>query len=237
MNFVDSVKRSLNRFAKSRGYRIEKVVDYGDATLDIFPVLVEALEPASSNFFFVEVGANDGCSGDPIHDQICSYGWRGLLLEPQPSVFEKLVKNYSGFEGLIFENVALGTADGTQKLYTFEDADYLASFDRKTLEKRSHGNTNIKEIDVKVKTFQTLYSEHQVDRVDLLLVDTEGFDFEVIKMALDTGLAKPRLIRYEHLHLTSSERAACISLLAKCGYKMLRDGRDTIALHCPKDLA
>lgn len=229
MNISERVKKFLNKAANRRGYRIERIVDFGQHQIDVFEILIEQIDPMSPDFFFIEVGANDGCSGDPVHESVKRYGWHGLLLEPQPDVFEKLTKNYRDQSQLILENAALGEQDGTMPFYTLEGSDYLATFDRNTLAKRSPDPSKIIEIPVQVMTFATLMQKHGIQRVDLLMVDTEGFDYQIIKMALKDGLPKPRLIRYEHLHLTTSSRNACVDLLVSNGYKLLRDERDTIA--------
>jgi hypothetical protein len=35
-------------------------------------------------FTFIQVGAFDGITTDPLHKYITRYGWRGILMEPQP---------------------------------------------------------------------------------------------------------------------------------------------------------
>ncbi len=77
---------------------------------------------------------------------------------------------------------------------------------------------------------------HQIQRVDLLVIDTEGFDYEAIRLALQNGLPNlPRLIRYEHLHLSTADRRKCSELLAQHDYRLHRDGVDTIAYRPPPD--
>ena len=44
------------------------------------------------DFFFIQVDANDGKSGDPIHEHVMALKLRGILLEPQPDVFLRLKK-------------------------------------------------------------------------------------------------------------------------------------------------
>lgn len=72
------------------------------------------------DFFFVQIGANDGLRNDPIHHYVRKYGWKGILVEPQSKVFSSLVKNYEGHSGLIFENVAIGEEDGEIELFTID---------------------------------------------------------------------------------------------------------------------
>ncbi len=229
MKTVHRLKTTVSRLAKLCGYRLERIVDYSDYQLDIFPVLIDRLNPTDPDFFFVQVGANDGKSGDPIHHLVRQYHWKGLLLEPQPQVFQRLCENYRDETQLILENAALSHEDSTQSFYTVDGSSYLGSFDRNALVKRVRDVSKIIEVSVQAVTYPGLVSRHRIDRVDLLQVDTEGFDYQVIKMTVGEHLPYPRLIRYEHLHLSTSDRAACAEYLASHHYKLMRDGRDTIA--------
>ena len=69
-------------------------------------------------FFFVQIGAFDGVTADPIYHLVRRYGWRGVLVEPQVEAFERLKQNYSGQPHLQFFNVAIGTKDGEISLFT-----------------------------------------------------------------------------------------------------------------------
>ena len=94
MNVTERLKLAINRLARRYGYHIERIVDYSDHQLDVFALLIRQIEPRSPEFFFIQVGANDGRTGDPIRKHIERYQWRGLLLEPLPNVFEVLTRNY-----------------------------------------------------------------------------------------------------------------------------------------------
>ena len=92
-------------------------------------------------FFFVQIGAFDGQTGDPIHGFVTTHGWRGILVEPQKRHFEALKATYGGQSDLIFRNVAVGERRESRVLYKIrEDAPGLpvwapqaASFDRATV--------------------------------------------------------------------------------------------------------
>jgi FkbM family methyltransferase len=59
------------------------------------------------DFFFVNIGANDGVVADPTYPFIRKYGWRGIAVEPVPYVFEQLERNYAGLDGVILEQAAI----------------------------------------------------------------------------------------------------------------------------------
>ena len=46
--------------------------------------------------------------GQALREFILKYHWKGVLIEPQPDVFERLKANYAGLnDALSFENVAI----------------------------------------------------------------------------------------------------------------------------------
>jgi hypothetical protein len=46
-------------------------------------------------------------------------------------------------------------------------------------------------------SLNSLLKEHQVTKVDLLQIDTEGYDLEII-LNLDFKVIKPKIIHFEH---------------------------------------
>src|SRR6476620_2449700 len=79
--------------------------------------LLTRLGVATSDVFFVEVGANDGVSFDPLHTYIIRHRWRGLLVEPLPDLFRQLKETYKQCTGLIFENMAIAEKPGCRDMY------------------------------------------------------------------------------------------------------------------------
>ncbi len=229
MRFTARLKRTVNGVLGHYGYRVERIVDYQKHQLNVLELAVNALQPEDPDFFFIQVGAHDGRTGDPIRPFIERFGWRGLLLEPQPEVFKALTANYRHQQQLILVNVALAQSDGTVALYAIEGSSLRSSFNRDALVAHAGREKKITALPVRALTFSSLCRQYEIRRVDVLMIDTEGFDYQVVNMALAEGL-RPRLIRYEHLHLSIADRNACARLLVDCGYRLLRDGIDTLAL-------
>ena len=68
--------------------------------------------------------------------------------------------------------------------------------------------------------------------MNILQIDTEGFDYEIIKsIAFDRY--KPDIIIYEYLHLTLYQNFACIEFLQDKGYLLWKntDSFDVVALN------
>jgi FkbM family methyltransferase len=209
-----------------------------------------------SNFFFVQVGAFDGKSNDHVYELAIKWGLKGLIVEPQPDAFQALRANYQGCDQLVFENVAIAYEDGNKPLYRVRKGiDFLqyvnqvASFDpehtRKMLQHHITRQASagvrgefrrlnlafqdcIESQPVKTRTFRSLLATHGVSRYDFLQVDTEGFDFEVLKMA-DIENNHPTLINYEHEHLRPEDQQASWDYLKRLNYHIFTHHGDTAA--------
>jgi FkbM family methyltransferase len=250
-----TLKYSLKNFASQFGLEITKRNPNLDTGLVTFIGLREFLDwylntLDHNHFFFIQIGANDGRMHDPLHAIIKKYKLKGLLIEPQPNVFEKLKENYTGQDQLIFENSAIAEQSGTLPFYSISDALYIkdndfnfsgmSSFSREHAVKnfyrfakrynvKGSADDHIKTINVSAITFSDLLKKHNIERYDLLQIDAEGYDFEIIK-TLDFSAHKPRIIHFEHNSLSPNDRKACWELLRENGYINGLCGTDTLSL-------
>jgi FkbM family methyltransferase len=178
---------------------------------------------------FVQIGSNDGVVHDPIHQVVRTCGWSGVLVEPLPPLYERLVANYEGVPNLAFENAAIGTVDGTSTLYSVDPRpgdpywiDQVASFDRATLEGHADRITGVRERIVEVPvaslTLATLIERHGLRSVDLMHIDVEGYDFEVLKQIDFASPWAPTFIIYEREHFDRDTDRAAHRLLRDAGY-------------------
>jgi len=203
--------------------------------------------------FFICIGANDGMTDDPYYKFIRRDKWQGILIEPQRSIFERLRKNYSKFKfnGLKFENVAIFEKNEIRKLYkvsfsnsrrasgisSFIKDDVMKVLEAGYAEKISReDNVNIpvnKEDwitteDVVCITFNNLLSKYKITKIDLLAIDTEGYDYEIIR-TIPFERIKPKVIIYEHTHFNEIVKNECSEFLKSLGYKLKITKSDTIA--------
>ncbi len=78
-------------------------------------------------------------------------------------------------------------------------------------------------------TLQQLLDRHQIEHLDLLQIDAEGYDFEILQ-TLDFSKTKPTFINYERVLLQENE-PACRRLLSDQGYMLMDWGeKDTLAI-------
>jgi FkbM family methyltransferase len=196
--------------------------------------LMEHLTRKLETVSFIQVGANDGSHADPINPFVTSGRWRGILIEPLPSTFKRLKENYQNLEGLTFVNVAVGAEDSEAVFYSVQDPhSALSSFSRDNVAKHRHWLPNVldlvDEISVPVKRLDTILAEHRISDFDVLVVDAEGFD-DVVIASVDLDSHRPKMIMFEHVHLTGPGSADLMAQLSGAGYSLIYDGYDCIAV-------
>ena len=236
-----SVKRRLvkafGRVLSSMGYRLTRIMETNP--IDLLELSLRNAVARGTQLTFIQIGANDGITGDPLRPFVQKYNWEGAFIEPQPDKCSRLIENYGSRFKLHFLNCAIDYQSGSRALYRFKPdarvpawASGLASFDRNHLlkfQELSQYFDLIEAVDVKTKTAPEILEECELDRIDLLQIDVEGFDFDVIKMFFSQGVL-PSWLNFEHFHLDGDKREACALLLKEKGYRWLEYGRDTLAL-------
>jgi FkbM family methyltransferase len=187
-----------------------------------------ALAKKQKDVFFVEIGANDGCSGDFLYYFVKKYKWRGIALEPVPDIFAKLQRTYQNDKNVIPLCAALAERDGALMFYRVqpgedvpEICDQLGSFSRDVIVSHKPLFPAIEEriVDVEVKTvrFDTLARQFGIEKIDVIVIDTEGYDFEVLKQ-IDFQRFRPSVVIYEQLHLSNTAKEESQALLRGLGY-------------------
>lgn len=230
----------IRSFLEERGLSIQRVGLPEGHEIDVLTLLLERLPVDGTDFQLVQVGANDGTMDDPVHRYILERGWSCLLIEPIPSVFERLIETYRGRPGTNLENCAVAEHNGVVTMYRVAPdpslppyTQALASFDRRVILKQERTvpgiGRHIVPIEVPALTMRSLLDRHAIDHIHLLAIDTEGFDAKVVRMTLDSG-RRPDIIYFESTHLSLTDKRDCGSQLAEAGYRYLTIGRDTIAV-------
>lgn len=211
-------------------------------------LLQQRLLRRSGDFFFVQVGAFDGASDDPLHRYVTQLKLRGALVEPQPQPFAALRANYAQHPQVQLFNVAIAESDGVRDFYRVRSgvpslpawSQQLASFDRANIVKHKHGipahgipaipdiEQHIAVEPVTCLTFASLLQQAGAREIDLLQIDAEGYDVTLVR-AFPFHLTRPALIRYEHLHSDRAAQADCVRFLKQLGYRLVFEPSDTLA--------
>lgn len=159
-----------------------------------------------SGGFFIEAGANDGFNQSNTYYLEKFRGWQGILIEGIPELYHQCVaerKNSRVF------NCALVAADFTEPDITMKYANLMSIVegalknevgDRTHLKKgrEAQKRENIVPYEVKVpaRTLTSILDECQVEAIDLLSLDVEGFELNVLK-GLDFTRYQPKYILLE----------------------------------------
>lgn len=173
------------------------------------------------NFFFVQVGANDGRSGDPIHELVARHNLAGLAIEPLPDLFEQLRKTYRKSPKVKLANIAIHTTEQEVTLYRVRAgavvpgwAHGIASLNPRHYELCNDANlqfnpnmavidsSDIIEEKVPADSLDSVLKRYEVKHIDLFQVDTEGYDEEILRMLLATEF-RPKIISFERVHMSS----------------------------------
>ncbi len=183
---------------------------------------------------FIQIGAFDGIVGDPLRKYIVLCGWRGILVEPQPYAVERLRSLYADNTRISIIPAAMDRQPGTRILYTVDSCNLpgwaggLASFDRENIVKHAGLvaglETMIREITVPCISFASVLQQAP-DRIDVLQIDTEGYDGEILGMFPFEDF-RPAIVHWEVKHLTKRQREECLERLGRTGYRFASSGSE-----------
>jgi len=192
------------------------------------------------DFFFLQIGGNDGVTHDPLNEIIQKRKLKGIIVEPIESYFRELSVKYSGNDRIKLVNVAIYHENTTVKMYRVnpeipnlpEWTKGIASLDLHHHKKSNTPSDHIIAEEVKAITLETLFNTYDVSYVDLLQIDTEGFDYAILKM-WNFSVMKPKIISFEHglidKIMTKEQFLELTSMFIDQGYKILMKEYDCIA--------
>jgi FkbM family methyltransferase len=193
------------------------------------------------NVFFVQIGSNDAEFGDPITGYVKTKSWRGIMIEPVPYIFERLRRNFES-DRIRVICCAIAEQTGQRPFYSLKPDkdpslprwyDQLGSFRKDVILKHCDLvpdlEKRIQKINVRCLTYDQLLGELGVNKVDLLHVDTEGYDYIIIRqIKLDSS--GPEFLIFEHKHMLVSERRELLQTFRRRGYRCLVGTNDIVCI-------
>ena len=168
--------------------------------------------------FLVDVGAHAGRSLSNSLPFILR-GWRAILLEPLPRVYDQLCYEHRNHPHAICLNMAASDQAGSLPLFLGSDGDIGMT---STLSQDSNEwfDTHRTEESIQVKTekLTSILDQHDWPTdFGLLLVDAEGMDYEVLT-GLDFTRYRPTIVVTEEYVGNPEKHAAKYQLLRANGY-------------------
>ena len=200
------------------------------------------------DIFVLKIGANDGITNDPLATLLVADArYHGLLVEPIPMYAAMLRANFGKCGRFAIEQAAVAASSGTANMYYVDEnalngieianSDWLrsvASLDKlhviKHLSPEMH--SAVKEASVECLTVDALLSRNNVQKVDLLHIDCEGFDYVILRQ-FDFSTLRPRVVLFEQKHLTAQDRQASKIMMELAGYKVEEMETDFFCLAKP----
>jgi FkbM family methyltransferase len=185
-----------------------------------------------------------------------NFGWKGLLVEPLVDVYENELKvTYASVSNILLANVALAATEGQLPFYRvaisrarwatglsgFRKENIQAHIENGYIQRRasedglqlpSNLDAIVETIFVPTTTVEKLFKSHDVSRVDVICIDTEGFDFEVLKL-IDFTRYRPDIVIFESKNLSDDDYTSAKRMLEGAGYFLYWDGGDTLGTREP----
>lgn len=153
--------------------------------------LLEAIDTSAS--YYVEIGANDGVSQSNTVALELSYGWKGLLIEPINSTFEKLKKNRSKRRNYLLRSACVSSSfpGSTVELIYANLMTTAVGLDSDVADPYAHAasggrflspNDSLRIESVPAITMtRALEMAGAPNKIGLLSLDVEGAELEVLK--------------------------------------------------------
>jgi FkbM family methyltransferase len=134
------------------------------------------------NGFFVDIGAYDGeCDSNSLFFE--NLGWKGICIEPNPEMFEKMIK----VRKCICSPYAISDKNETTQFFQIKEGPVVLSglvneFSSKSIERiheyNLETNQNFDYIDIECKTFDNIVD---IYNIDFLSLDTEGNELKILQ--------------------------------------------------------
>jgi FkbM family methyltransferase len=214
---------------------------------------------AHEAFTVVQVGAYVGDTpNDPLYGFLRSTlpghpSRVAVLVEPVREYFDALREAYRDLPTVRLENVAIAEEAGERDLYRLPPdvdptkhghMDWLSQVSslRPDRFERHDGDARRQAFLRQFSTVETvqcwtlgeLLERHDLEHVDLLQIDAEGYDYEILR-TIDFSQWRPRFINYERILLHEDE-PACRAMLIDADYLLFDWDLDTLAVALPAQL-
>lgn len=187
-------------------------------------LIIETLLPFKKEGFYIDVGANHPIKYNNTF-LFKNKGWWGINIEPNPKRM-KLFKMLR--RGDINLNVGIGQTESELDFYVF-DEHTLSTFDTNSVEEfKKIGHKVIEVIKVPIVPLKNILEKYCAKQeIDLLSIDTEGYDLEVLK-SNDWNKFRPRFIIIETLEYRKEGEGKKLnniydSFMLEVGYNKIAD--------------
>ncbi|KAL4427678.1 hypothetical protein ABPG75_001767 [Micractinium tetrahymenae] len=203
---------------------------------------------------WVQIGANTLDSLNTKNDPLLAFvdrvpTWKKFFVEPIPQLYDKLKESVKRWPNSHAVQLAISpnasVAETVAAMYCLEEgfqeqrlgtdlpywANQLCSFDP-THAMRHFPGKPVRAVNVTAVSVPEMLSRLGLQAVDVLLIDTEGFDAQVVRQ-IPFDRIRPSLVLWEHKHLHESRHATEEYMRAQCYAVFQVDHENTAGLALP----
>ena len=237
------IKNLFLKILEKKGFISKWSLPNSKFNYDALYVLLFALQ--KKNYKIIQIGANDGITGDPINRFIKDFNKSITYMgfEPQILQFNQLKKNYQNFDNFYFINQCVGKEDKTKFYYLNKRYQDLCkkknwrftggtnslikeNLSSRLIKKNLNPEDYVESLQVEVlplkKSIEKNYENiiENFIEIDLLQIDAEGYDDEVIYNS-SIDFFKPKYINFEYKNLSKTKLENLIKFLNNNHYSCI----------------
>lgn len=190
----NSWREAIRSLSYRSGFSISRIPKGGSFGLDPFQDIAKVLAKPDPIVF--DVGANVG-------QTVLRLGWLFPAptihcFEPSPTTFRALEDATRGSTNVTLNNIGLGDRPGQLTLLENSSPD-MSSF----LEPGDVWGTITERTEVAVSTVDAYCEEKHIDQIDFLKIDTQGYDYQVLRGA--SGMLSRGSVKFALCEMTLDE--------------------------------
>ena len=214
--------KAILQSLKVHAFRITKkilnpksVTSYGQGGEDL--ILERLFEGKAKTLFYVDVGSNDPVQRSNTY-LFYLRGWSGLAIDGNP----KLIEQHKLIRPRDLALCALISDTEEDKIFTIFEDTCVSSADENQVRQMKKTRTGYREVKIKTKTLDTIFTQHNIPRkFDLLSIDVEGNDYKAL-VGLDFTKYQPSVIVIEDhaFDISNPDSSDIHAFLTSNGYRL-----------------
>jgi FkbM family methyltransferase len=240
---IGKITRELKKFPPL--FDLVKKISRGCGYSDpVYEILVDFFNHVNHGLF-IQIGANDGMSHDPIREFIISnQAWKGIFIEPIPDQISKCqfsYKFYNQNERFEFNSIAISEKSGVLELWKIKDSEIskfplfssgLVSTNRSHFMKHLPNikAEQLEPVTIEALTYDELLAARNISKVDLVCIDVEGYEAVLVPSMIASHIP-PKAILFESDHLQEEVFLNLKNVLINSGYTVFDLPKDCFAVH------
>ena len=191
----------------------------------------------------IQIGANDGRRFDNLNTYIKRYNPKAILVEPITEYYNELKLNYINCKNVFFENSAISRNNEINFLYKVESSKSklygehikgITSFNKSHLIKHGVSKNHIKKEIVNSISFSNLIKKYTIKNLDLLVIDTEGYDANILMDFFSTTQLRP-LIIFEYIHIKNDLLVKLVEIIISNNFEFFKLEENIVCIPNERD--